>query len=117
VSDADFFDELAARGRNPRWAKVTGAVRFDVRDGESTATTVVRIDHGDVAVERGPRPADCVIALDRPLFERLVAGEENLMALVLRGAAVCSGDPELLLVIQHVFPGAARGAITRGTVR
>jgi putative sterol carrier protein len=57
--------------------------------------------------------ADCAIRADTAFFDRLANGEENAMAAVLRGALVCTGDVELLLAIQRVFPGPARASVPR----
>jgi SCP-2 sterol transfer family protein len=101
-----FFTGLAERGEEPLLAKVAGVMRFDVVDGGRTETWSVHVDHGRVTVSRDEEvAADCSISTDRGLFERLVSGRENAMALVLRGGAVCAGDVELLLAMQRVFPG------------
>jgi putative sterol carrier protein len=40
------------------------------------------------------------------LFERIVDGEVNATAAVLRGAVTIDGDMELLVQLQKLFPGA-----------
>ena len=110
-----FFQELGQRGYEPLVAKFTGRIRFDVVDGRGTDCWLVTIDKGDITVSRedGNAEADCAIMADRALFDRLAIGEENAMAAVLRGALVCTGDVELLLAIQRVFPGPARARVPR----
>ena len=105
----EFFEELGRRGHEPLLAKVTGRVRFDLVDGGGTADRwLVAVDKGDVTVGHEGGQADCTIRAERALFERLCRGEENVMAAVLRGALVCTGDVELLFAIQRIFPGPPR---------
>ena len=63
------------------------------------------VDKGMVSVARGETEADATITVDRSLFEQMLQGHANAMAAVLRGAATISGDLELLLSIQRIFPG------------
>jgi putative sterol carrier protein len=75
---------------------------------------VVAVDRGAVTVSQGNADANCIIGADRALFERLINGEENAMAAVLRGALRCSGDVEMLLTIQRIFPGPSDQRTTVG---
>ena len=102
---ATFFDELGERGHEDAWADVSGTVGIDLVDGDTTEHWLVEIDKGDVAVSHDERAADCSIRLDRALFEQVVQGEANAMAAVLRGAAIPSGDFDLLLALQRCFSG------------
>ena len=105
-SISDFFQRLGERGHEPLLSHLRGAVRFDVRgnDGEHDQW-VVTVDSGAVTVSHGYADVDCVISAGRALFERLINGEENATAAVLRGALRVSGDVEMLLTIQRIFPG------------
>ena len=107
MSDAteQFFDELEQRGYEPLVAKFSGRVRFEVVDGTRTERWLVTIDKGDIAVSRKGEDGDCSIRADKSLFDKLARGEANAMAAALRGTLVCTGDVELLLAIQRVFPG------------
>jgi putative sterol carrier protein len=58
-----------------------------------------------VTLSRRNAKADCVVRLDRKLSDRIVIGEENAMAAVLRGAIRIEGDAGLLLSFQRLFPG------------
>jgi predicted lipid carrier protein YhbT len=118
MSDAteEFFHELGRRGYEPLVAKFSGSIRFDVTDGDHTARWLVRIDRGNVAVSSAGGDGDCTIRADRALFDRLARGEEQVMAAALRGALVCSGDVEMLLAIQRVFPGPPRTAVRTGAI-
>ena len=110
MSDAteQFFEELGQRGFEPLVAKFTGRVRFEVADGADTNHWVVAIDKGHIGVSRDGGGEACSIRADKSLFDRLVMGQENAMAATLRGALVCTGDVDLLLAIQRVFPGPPR---------
>jgi predicted lipid carrier protein YhbT len=111
MSDATekFFEELTHRGYEPLVAKFSGRVRFEVVDGDRTDRWLVEMNKGHLAVSRGGEDAGCSIKADKALFDRLATGEENAMAAALRGALVCTGDVDLLLAIQRVFPGPPAG--------
>jgi predicted lipid carrier protein YhbT len=104
-----FFSELAERDHDPLLAGVEGRVRLDVVDDGATDSWLVTFEHGDVAVGRDAGPADCTIRGKRALFDELARGRTNAMAAVLRGALVCSGDIELLIAVQRIFPDPPRG--------
>jgi putative sterol carrier protein len=107
-----FFEELAARGHDPALAKVSGTLRFDVRDGSTRAERwLVSIEKGDVALSHRNAKADCVVRVDRTVFDRIASGETNAMAAFLRGAVGLEGDRGLLLAFQRVFPGPPRKGV------
>jgi len=108
---AAFFDRLDQRGHEPLLGSMTGRVRFDVVDNGETRRWLVAIDKGDVSVSQvpGEEPgADCTVRAEKSFFDRMCSGQENAMSAVLRGAVECSGDVELLLAIQRIFPGPQR---------
>ena len=105
----EFFQELAARGHEPALAKATGTLRFDLRDGGARAERwLITISKGDVAVSHKNAKADCVVRVDRTLFDGIASGEANAMAAFLRGAIEVEGDRGLLLAFQRAFPGPPR---------
>jgi hypothetical protein len=106
---AKFFSELAERGHEPLLAGVSGRVRFDVLDKGATDSWLVSLDRGDLSVARDAGPADCTARGERALFDKLASGRANAMAAVLRGALLCSGDIELLIAVQRIFPDPPRG--------
>lgn len=112
---SDFFQGLGQRGHQPLLGHMRGVVRFDIRgdDGE-VDQWVVAVDRGAVTISQGNLNADCIIDANRAVFERLANGEENAMAAVLRGALRCSGDVEMLLTIQRIFPGPSNQRTTVG---
>ena len=104
-----FFDALAARGHEPALAKITGTIRFDLRDGDSGAVRwLITITKGDIALSHRNAKADCVVRLDRALFDRIASGEANALAAFLRGAIELEGDRGLMLAFQRAFPGPRR---------
>jgi putative sterol carrier protein len=101
---AEFFDELGARGHDPRLNKAKGTARFDIADGSRSERWFLTIDKGDIGVSRKNGPADCVVRATEPFFDRAVAGERNFFAAVLRGEVTIEGDPKLLVLLQRLFP-------------
>jgi len=117
VRAQQFFEELGRQGHDHRLAKVTGRVRFDVVDGGSTDSWIVAIQRGDLSVSHDPGAADCTIRGDKALFDALADGRANAMSAVLRGALSCTGDVELLIAVQRVFPDPPRESPTAGGAR
>lgn len=104
-STVEFFQGLGRRGREPLLEKAVGVVRFDLADGKRTDRWFVALDRGDVSVSRRNRAADCIVRAERTLFAAMARGEVNGMAAYLRGELTLEGDPELLVLVQRVFPG------------
>ena len=102
------FFEVSRLGHNPMLANVTATVRFDLEHEGRTDRWFVVIDKGDVSVSRRNVRADCVLRAERSLVEGLVSGRVNAMAALLRGDLVAEGDPQLLVLLQRLFPGAPR---------
>ena len=98
-----FFADLARGDRDPRLARLTGSIRFDLVSGADTEHWRVEIDDGRFAVSRGVEPADAVLTLDRPLFDAFVTGRANAWAAILRGAVGVEGDLHLLMMFQARF--------------
>ena len=105
----DFFRALGERGHEPALEKVTGTIRFDLTGGQRPARWLVAIGTGDVSVSRKRGKADCLVRVDRMLFDRIASGEANAMAAVLRGAIDVEGDRALLVAFQRLFPGPPKG--------
>ena len=100
-----FLRGLGRLGHEPRWAKVSGRARLELRDRERADRWLIAIDHGAVTVSHAGGQADCTISAERELFDRLCRGEANALTAMLRGELVCTGDVDLLYAIQRVFPG------------
>jgi putative sterol carrier protein len=107
----EFFDALAARGREPALAKATGTLRVDLTDGRRrTGAWLIAMDKGKVEVSRRRDGADCTIRLPEELFDGIVTGRVNAIAAVLRGAVQLEGDLRLVVLFQRLFPGPPGGA-------
>jgi hypothetical protein len=102
---AELFDRLARRGHEPLLGKASGTLRLDLANGARTEHWLLTMRRGSVEVSRTKGDADCVAHVERALFERLVAGEANALAALLRGQIVLEGNPELLVMVQRLFPG------------
>ncbi|HEU4527566.1 MAG TPA: SCP2 sterol-binding domain-containing protein [Actinomycetota bacterium] len=101
----EFFDGLAARRSEPLLHGVTGTIRFDLTSDEGVEHWLVHVREGDVKVSRRNAKADCVAAAERGLFDRLVIGEVNAVAAVLRSELRIDGQAALLLAFQRLLPG------------
>jgi hypothetical protein len=66
-----------------------------------------------VKVSRRNARADAVVRIDRSLLDRIVTGQENAMAVFLRGAMIPEGDLALMLLFQRIFTGPPRLPIAR----
>ena len=108
----DFFEGLAGHSREPRLARSTGTIRFDLDDGERSDHWRVEIRRGGLTVERDEGEADCVVRADPSLFDDLVTGRANAMASILRGRLVAQGDPALLIRFQRLFPPPTERTMT-----
>jgi len=108
TTPAEFFARLAERGHEPLLHAASGTVRFDLLDGDRVERWLVLIERGAVSVTRKRAKADCLVTMDRRLFEDIVGGRANTMAAFLRGLIGLEGDPQLLLAFQRLFPGPAR---------
>ena len=107
-STVAFFEELGRHGHEPLLERVTSTVRFDIDDGASVEHRLMRIDHGDIAVTPDDVPADCTVIIDDALFDEIIGGRTGAMAAFLRGALIIEGDPEVLVLVQRLFPGHPR---------
>jgi len=109
----EFFEELRRRGHEPRLRGATGTLRFELVEGKKIERWLVTLSKGDVQVARRGGTADCVLRVDRKLFDRLASGELNGVAAVLRGEFQAEGDWRLLVHFQRLFPGKSPAAPKR----
>ena len=102
-----FFDDLGQRGHEPLLEEVNGTLRFDLDHDNQTDHWLVDVTNGDVTVSNKNVKADTVIHTDKALFDRIVAGQANTMAALLRGLIFVEGNRQLVARFQRVFPGPA----------
>ena len=100
-----FFEQLNDRGYEPLLAKTTGTLCVELVDGEESDNYYITITKGAVSVSREATEVHCQVCSPMPLFERVVQGEVNAMAAVLRGDMTVEGDPGILLLFQRLLPG------------
>lgn len=100
-----FFERLARRGHEPFLEKVSGTLRFELEEGGGTDRWFIAIDKGDVSVSQEDRQADAVIRTDPGLFDRMIRGEENALAAMLRAELVVEGNLRLMVRLERLFPG------------
>ncbi len=110
-----FFEALAAHSHEPLLRKAAGSTRFDLVAGRKIDRWFVTVDKGDIAVTRQPRQADCVITVDKAVFDKVAAGKLNAVAAVLRGDIQVDGDWRLLVRMQRLFPGPRAARRRRAT--
>jgi hypothetical protein len=100
-----FFGRVAASPQ-PLVGQVQGTIRFDVlSDGARTECWHVTVRKGEVGVSHDESDADTIVRIERGLFDDVTAGRANAWAAVLRGEVGISGNVDLLLRFQRVFPG------------
>ena len=102
----EFFEALAERGHIPALHRTTRTLRVDVDREGRTDHWWLDIKRGTVAVSRAEADADadCVIAAPGSLMDDLVTGRANAMASTLRDELVMTGDPNVLVRFQRLFP-------------
>ena len=110
-----FFEGLAERGHEPMLASASGTLRFEFTDGAHVERWYVTLHKGDITVSRRNLRADTVLRADKELGQRLVTGEANAMASMLRGLLEPEGDRELLVAFSRLFPGPPRAHADRST--
>jgi putative sterol carrier protein len=104
---AEFFEELRARGHEPRLRQATGTIRFELTRGKTVDRWLVSVKKGDVTVAHRGGNADAIFRADRAFFDQLASGELNGVAAILRGELVAEGSWKLLVLFQRLFPGKA----------
>jgi hypothetical protein len=102
----EFFQALGRRGSEPKLRDVNATVRFDIIDGDRTEHWRLVVEQGDIRVSQDAGDADAVIGVARGIFNSVVGGRANLLAVLLRGELTVTGDPELLVLFaQRLLPG------------
>lgn len=100
---ADFFESLSQRGHDSRVGAASGTLRFELRNGGRPQSWLVSVAKGNVSVSRGRGSADCTVRGPDKVLGRVLSGELNAMAAVLRGEVEVEGDSKLLVRFQRLF--------------
>jgi predicted lipid carrier protein YhbT len=101
---AAFFEDLKQREYEPLLARKTGSVRFELQNGPDVERWLVEFDHGKIMVSKRNRSADSTVRADRKLFDRIVQGKANAVTAVLRSEMALSGDWNVMILFQRLFP-------------
>ena len=109
-STAAFFEALAARGHEPLLGNVTGTLRVEVLDGDTSEHWHVDVNKGTVKVSRKNTHAGAVVRIPRSLCDDIASGRENAMVAMLRGELVPEGDLRLVMLFSRLFPGPPKRA-------
>ena len=102
---AEFFDGLAQRGYEPLLAHVSGTMRFDIASGKKTESWLLAIDKGKLTVSRSGGAADATFSAGKTEFDRLVRGQQNAVAAVLRGTLSVDGSMRLIVQFRRILTG------------
>jgi putative sterol carrier protein len=89
---------------------IEGRLRLDLAEGPETNSWLVVVDQGDVRVSRDRQDADCVVYAERTYFDRVVTGEVNALAGLLRGVIEIEGNLQLALVLGRALPGPSHSS-------
>ena len=99
-----FLAELDRAGNESRLGRAQGTVRIELeRDGQTERWFLV-VRRGQVSMSRTRVPYDCTIHTSGALFDGMVSGWVNAFTALLRGEVQVDGNPELLVLLQRLFP-------------
>lgn len=99
-----FFEALPARAPAVLREPVAGTLQINLTSGAHTEHWYVELRTGAAQVSRERRPADATLNSSADLFERLVTGEAQSIAAMLRNATTFTGDVLLYLAFRRFFP-------------
>lgn len=106
----EFFAALPERGAGVLPPELRGTLRFDLRRDGGTDQWYVTLDGGQVSAVREPnptdRPADCVVQLERSVFDGVVAGRGHAVALTQSNRMTVQGSLQLIAMFWRFLPDA-----------
>ncbi|MER7334691.1 MULTISPECIES: SCP2 sterol-binding domain-containing protein [unclassified Micromonospora] len=102
---ADFLGRLGRRPATPITMKARGIIRLDVERDAGTEVWFVTLRDGTTQVSRQDRQPDLVIRGHQTLFDRLVRGQAQLYAALMRNEITVEGDLALLSSFERLLPG------------
>ncbi|MFI6825378.1 SCP2 sterol-binding domain-containing protein [Micromonospora sp. NPDC050187] len=103
----EFFERIG-RGRPVMLSDtVTATLRIELDHGGRITHWFVSIDRGTVRVAAEWRAADAVVRTSKEFFDRLVRGEANLFAALVRNAVLNEGDVTVLAHLRKLLTGMA----------
>jgi putative sterol carrier protein len=101
-----FFTSLAERGNEPLLHRASGTVRVDL--GEPPPW-YLEVNKGKVTVTRRDEPATVTVRTDPQTFDGMASGRTNAMAAMLRNDVMFEGEPNLVVLLQKLFPWPTEG--------
>ena len=117
-SAVEFFAPLGQRGHGARLVHHDGTVRFDLAADGRVEHWYLTIAKGELTVSNDDGPADAVISGEKAVVDGVLRGEINAVAATLRGVLAVSGNWDLVLLCQRLFPGPpAAPAASEGSAR
>lgn len=103
-----FFAGLAASAPARLPSAPRGTIQFNfVQDDGPTTTWYVTLRDSRAQVDRVHRDATCVVEMKPDAFERLLAGADNEVAMLLRGSVSVEGDLSLFFAFRRLLPRSA----------
>ena len=99
-----FFESLPTRAPTILGGLATGTLQIDLGIDHQTEHWLVRMRPGAVQASRERGPADAIWYSSAALFDRLITGEAQGLAAVLRNESTFSGDVVLFLAFRRFFP-------------
>ncbi|MGV9216023.1 SCP2 sterol-binding domain-containing protein [Micromonospora sp. RB23] len=99
-----FFESLPARAPTVLRGLAAGTLQIDLGTDHQTEHWLVRMRPGAARASRQRGPADAIWYSSSALFDRLIAGEAQALAAVLRNESTFSGDVVLFLAFRRFFP-------------
>jgi putative sterol carrier protein len=114
---AQFLAELDSAGQEPRLGRAEGTVRIELVRGGRTERWYLDARRGEVNVSRKRIPYDCTVRTSGALFDGMVTGQVNALTALLRGELEVEGNPEMLVLVQRLFPGPPAAASGAGRTR
>ncbi|MET8320987.1 SCP2 sterol-binding domain-containing protein [Micromonospora sp. NPDC005189] len=99
-----FFESLPSRAHDVLGGLADGTLQIDLGTDHRTEHWLVRMRPGSVRISRERGPADAIWYSSAALFDRLVKGEAQGVAAVLRNESTFSGNVVLFLAFRRFFP-------------
>nr|WP_218907958.1 SCP2 sterol-binding domain-containing protein [Micromonospora jinlongensis] len=95
---------MPARAPDVLGGLADGTLQIDLGSDHRTEHWLVRMRPGSVRVSRERGPADAIWFSSAALFDRLITGEAQGVAAVLRNESTFSGNVVLFLAFRRFFP-------------
>ncbi|MGI5524185.1 hypothetical protein ACQEUX_25055 [Micromonospora sp. CA-259024] len=99
-----FFESLPTRAHNVLGGLADGTLQIDLGSDHRTEHWLVHMRPGSVRVSRERGAADAIWYSSAALFDRLISGEAQGVAAVLRNESTFSGNVVLFLAFRRFFP-------------